>query len=420
MRHDPANPKRRGQMAAHIHTLRSVTGIAAGYLGTGFVALASFALGTPLTYGIAAAYVAYKSRSILGAHRKMIEEQLVAHPRSPDYSPHLGEIADDLAKKAGLPVGNVTVYELRRKPEVQAASKKDENDDTMIDLMGQTNNAASYRNGDKIVIMASRPLLKLLDDNEERAVLAHEFAHAAAYHTSIGKPVRMLGLVSKLANYVALAGVAVMSGWVGALSSVAGAVVARAGAVLAARKFGQGDLLLKKSAELSLKDYLDKKRLRTQVRLATEAGFAGVLSFFNPLALPLWGAAKLLSAVDKVISSAYSRSMEYNADEGAVALGADPLALASGLKKMQIVAERSRLKAFDGKLPERSKLTKLWLKLGLSHPVTPSRIKRLAKMAGKQGVPKEKIDAVLNAKYDIPADADIPADVLKGLAMRMP
>src|SRR5690606_16346800 len=96
----------------------------------------------------------------------------------------------------------------------------------MFRTMGQTPNAAAMNLG-KPVIMISQPLLQLLNNKEEKAVLAHEFAHAAARHQHLRLPLSLVSTATKTAASLTVLGTAIAIGlWPLALSITAG-IIAR-------------------------------------------------------------------------------------------------------------------------------------------------------------------------------------------------
>ena len=152
------------------------------------------------------------------------------------------------------------------------------------------------------------------------------------------------------------------------------------------------------------------KARRTQIAIwaAQETVSIGVLAAANPI--PVLTAVAIEHGFfwsANFINKSLSRRHEYQADRGAVALGADPLALATSLRKLTAVMERdepelaSSLNVHKGSFFAR--IGKRFELLYASHPSTELRCKKLAKMAAKQGRSTEEIEQALTGEVDISA-----------------
>lgn len=383
------------------------------------LAAASFALGGPIGIGIAAALTGGISYFVIREQKRFMENNLVRHPDVHKYSPNLGKMATELYKKTGLSAADYPLYDFR----ADHAKTKDrglmgEIMEDAFKTMGQTHNAAALNFG-KPVIMISEPLLKLLDDNEEKAVLAHEFAHAAGNHTRLGLPQKLLGGLAVATNSMTMIGAWWATGFKGIFASIAASIGARIGTTAILSVFDRDKVLNTREAFLDDAELIKRKQLKSVIKGVATVASTAVLTYFNPIYLGLWAATKAIGLANKVVTGAYSRSLEYQADQGAVELGADPLALAVGLRKIEAVVEQSKKEAFGDNLPKKGELSKMWNKVTASHPTTENRIARLAKMAEKQGVSATVINQAVHGKIEVSNDHNIPYHVLKDLAHGM-
>lgn len=408
-------------MATHLYKPKNHLSTAIHYGATAALALGSFALGGPLGIAAAIALTGGISYLVIKEQKKFLENHLVEHPDVHEHSPNLGKIADEFYKKTGLSATEHPLYDFRADPQKSHGKKSflQSAFEEAFETMGETHNAAALNLG-KPVIMISEPLLKLLDDEEERAVLAHEFTHAAAHHQHLGIPQKLLGGIAVATNAMTMIGAWWSAGIVGIISSAVARTATGIGSYFLTKKFLDKDKLLSTpSSVLDLDAAAEKKDILKNIGRVSKAASVAVLTYFNPVYLGLYAATRVLNAATKVIGGAFSRSMEYQADEGAVALGADPLALATGLRKIEKVVENSKLEAFDGKLPKKGSLSKAWAKAVSSHPSTENRVKRLAEMAKKQGVEQAKIDQAAFGKIEVSNEHNLPYHVIKQLAHGM-
>ena len=162
---------------------------------------------------------------------------------------------------------------------------------------------------------------------------------------------------------------------------------------------------------------LVKKQM--QQRAARVGGFVtlAVVTAFNPVYPVVYAITKTIGAAAKFVTSAFSRSNEYQADRGAVELGANPLALISALRKMKAVQEVSLKETFGDALPKPGKLKTAWKNANATHPTIPRRVARLADIAKKKGYDAAQIDAAVNSNIAIgPEHRMAPALIEKMLA----
>lgn len=392
----------------------------------GMLAVGAGAIATGQIWTIAAATVLMGG--IMGfslkKNKEIMEDGLVAHPKKHRFSPNLQRMVDDLFKASGLSADKAVVYDFKvkrsteKKHAVMGKIFKD-----MLGKVAVTPNAAALNLG-KPVIMISEPLLELLDDDEEKAVLAHEFTHAAAYHQHIGMPQKLLGSIARTSNNLA-----VLSQWIG--GGVAGVTLSLAAASAlnaAVRKFHpNGHLLEKKKDDTEfpfkipgkddMRDIYEAKKLKKATALASTAAVAGVTQFFNPLYLPVLLSAKSLNLTASFLEKSFSRNKEYQADRGAVVLGASPLAMITALRKMTVVQKRSLAEAWaPHEIPKANSLQRAWKEAFATHPAVPKRINRLVGIAKGMGYGEEAIDKAVNGPIRVPNTVQIPIEHIIGMS----
>ncbi len=398
-----------------LYTVRNVASSLAHYAATTAICAAGVAVAAPWALIASTVMVGGLSYYAIKHQKKLMEDRLVEHAASTPDSPNLGKIAQELYQKSGLKAEGFPIYDFK----VDENKKKAKSGvfaelfEKMTNVAAKTHNAAALRLG-KPVIMISTPLLKLLDDKEEKAVLAHEFAHAACRHQHLTMPSRLLGAVAGSAIGLTLLGITVTSGWVPFLAAIGAALVV---GKVAKTLTGKSALLKEKDEDLSLKEIAEKKKAAKSASTASSLASAAVMTFMVPIYGPLWVASKIVSGAAALVSGTFSRSIEYQADRGAVELGADPLALVTSLRKMEVVMDRSKKKAFGGELPKAGYLSKQWAKATRTHPVTEKRIERLSEYARKQGQSEEAIEKAAKGKIEVEEIHDISYDTLKQMVV---
>lgn len=404
-------------MTAHLYTLRHYASAAVHYTATAGL-LATTALVAPAwVIGAAAVLIGGISYASIKTQRKIFEENLMRHPDVSDVSPTLGKIAQDLYKASGLKADDYPIYDFRI-DESKVADKSEEVRKKLsesFNTMAAAHNAAAMNFG-KPVIMISKPLLALLDEAEEKAVLAHEFAHAKARHNHLGLPQRLAAGVIGASNGITRLGAFLSAGWVGVPVAIVSGLVA-AGMAMKHGKQPDGQAPLPDEYAATPAARLVKKQM--QQRAARVGGFVtlAVVTAFNPVYPVVYAITKTIGAAAKFVTSAFSRSNEYQADRGAVELGASPLALISALRKMKAVQEVSLKETFGDALPKAGKLKTAWKNANATHPTIPRRVARLADIAKKKGYDAAQIDAAVNSNIAIgPEHRMAPALIEKMLA----
>ncbi|NRA50990.1 MAG: M48 family metalloprotease, partial [Phaeodactylibacter sp.] len=272
---------------------------------------------------------------------------------------------------------------------------------------------AAASNLTRPVVIASEPLLEALTDEEEYAVLAHEFAHIKCGHQKHALTLKFLSLAAQTSNKVAMTFEYIDSGWRGMA----------AGAITNAGMFAKTgwDLFktvkdIRSTKEDDKKDEMspeDLKRIKRVVRnnnLVRYAVSVGSISIFNPKFAAVWAAAKTLNEGCKLTEASLSRRMEYQADRGAVELGASPLALITALRKVEMMVANAAKKEL-GEAPQKSQkgfLSRKWSEFHRTHPLTKDRIEKLAKFARKSGAYSEdEIQTAIHGELDLDAAQEI-------------
>lgn len=401
-------------MAVSLYTPRNIFSVVTHYGATAAVAAGAILLGPP-AWAVGAGVLLMGGLSFLTikSQKNFLENNLVRHPDVSAVSPKLGEIAKELYEKTGLKSDDCPIYDFRA-DEAKMDKKKGVMNrlyKATFDAMGKTHNAAAMSLG-KPIIMISQPLLKLLDDKEEKAVLAHEFAHAAAYHQYVGLPQRLLAGMVGVTNSFSVLAAMVAAGMDGIFLGIAASSAVKH---LIEKIHGNRHLLKRPDSLMDLKERAEKRRL---VKFKSTMGSllgASVYTYFNPVYLAVYAGAKAMATINSVVTGTFSRSMEYQADRGSVELGADPLALVTSLRKMTIVQERSLKKAYGPNLPKAGFLTKAWKNATASHPTTAKRIGRLSDMARKQGVSEDTIQKAVSGPLDVPEIHDLPYNVISSM-----
>lgn len=402
-------------MPAQLYTARHVASAAFHYTAT-LGLLATTALVAPAwAVGAAVALVGGISYASIQSQKKIFEENLQRHPDVSVVAPNLGKIAQELYTKSGLSADQFPIYDFR----IDESKIADQPEGVQKKLretfnsMADVHNAAALNLG-KPVIMISKPLLALLNDDEEKAVLAHEFAHAAAKHQHLSMPQKLTATAIGLAAGVTRFAAFLSAGWVGVPVAIAAGIGAR---ILTAKAAGKWGLISTPDEKLSIAERIEKKKAAGIVKVGGTIGLTAAAALFNPLYPLYYVATKAISTAAKLLTATFSRSNEYQADRGAVQLGANPLALVTALRKMKTVQEISLKEAIGGELPMAGRLRTMWKNANSTHPTIPRRVDRLVGMARKQGYTDAQIDAAVRAPIHLgPQHRMSPAVIEKMLA----
>jgi Zn-dependent protease with chaperone function len=165
--------------------------------------------------------------------------------------------------------------------------------------------------------------------------------------------------------------------------------------------------------EPGIKELKQKKFYQRMSKVGALASVGVILTAAMGTAfLVPFAAACAISVASLAINSHFQRSNEEHADARTVELGANPLALITALRKIMAVRDQS-IVAVYGELPKKGLLTRIWEDLNLSHPNVPSRAKKLAKLARKNGYSEEAIKAAIDGPITVAPDNNIPPDVIR-------
>ncbi|QQG35347.1 MAG: M48 family metalloprotease [Micavibrio aeruginosavorus] len=408
-------------MNTRLYGLRNYLGIAAHYSGMAGMSALSFALGNPWVIGGIAFFSTGYFWASLKNSKDVMENTLQPHPDIHELSPRLGKIARELYQASGLKADQYPIYDFKAKPvtdqdtEEQAKIKKQIN--KALRASSLMPNASALHLG-KPVIMISEPLLALLNDDEEKAVLAHEFAHAAARHQHVNVPLTVLSTITKLTNRMTvLLGMLAGGFW----TFVGGLATGIAAGAWVRSLHPQKELSGKEGDQLTLHERRLKGLMSRNISAASSLAGVGYFSWVNPAFAPLWAVAVTINTGIKAALGGLSRSLEYQADKGAVKLGANPLALITALRKLDTLQVRSIEKAYGGKenVPQPDFIDRAWKRAISTHPATESRIGRLTAIARQQGYGDNEILKAAQGPLDLSPTAYIPYETIHKMATRL-
>lgn len=305
----------------------------------------------------------------------------------------VAQFIKEFTDKAGLDKEPV-LYDF----EIDMEHAKDRKDDlTTLPQVKRIMNAAAGGLGEHFLLV-SQPLLDALEPKEVRAVMAHEFTHLGAGHTKLSLASGWLLTTTMFAGMFALGSAVLSAGWVIGALSVAGVLgVSYAGHKLMPKKEEQ----YTRDGEIRPK----AKAVELGVMAGQEIISVALLAIANPVVVltayaveqgSFWGA--------NIVNKSLSRRHEFQADRGAVDMGADPLMLIQSLRKIEKSLE---LNAPDlayarnwREGPWYMRALKMAASIVKSHPDTQRRCMRLAKMAEKQGCDAQNIANALYGPID--------------------
>ena len=405
--------------------LRTVAATTTNYLAIAGLTTGAFMLGGPITLGVGAIFVGAMVASSLKAHKDIINDDLVIHPERHRFSPNLGKIVQNVFKKSGLENHKPLIYDFKiDNDSVEEKEGLSKLIAKMIRKVAKMPNAAAI-NLDKPTVIISEPLLELLNDHEEEAVIAHECAHIVAKRHRLTMPQKLLGGALMVSNAVVMIGQLLATGVVGVAATVASGIGVQK---LFKKLHPKGDKIItlkeKMEADIddedprSLAEIREAKQVTQLGTLFTQATVAGVATWFNPAYLPSLIAVKALNTATKYFMQSQSQTNEYQADRVAVQeIGSDPLSLITALRKLTIVQQRSINDAWEGNPPPKPGwLKRNWKESFASHPATHKRIERLASIAKEMGIEDEKIHAAVHDPVHVPEHIDIPLQHIKMMA----
>lgn len=409
-----------------LYTPRNFFSILTHYGATAGIVAGAFSLAQPWMLVTGALLAAALGAIAIKGSKALLEGDLEEHKPNHPHSPHLGDMVRLLYQRSGLGTQAQPVYSFRLKPSEERnpqEKERGEKDKHLLkDLlreafnkMANVPNAAASNLG-KPIIMISEPLLELLNDDEEFAVLAHEFAHATARHQHLSLPQKLLTLSSQLSTFLALLATGLSTG----ILTFLGAGLVGNGVQKACRRFHPNkDLWAKDEETLSLSDLTTKKEADARRKFLSSTAVATVFTAANPYYASLFAAAAGLSFTGTVFEKSFSRSCEYQADRGAVQLGAHATDLITALRKIHLLMDRSKQNAWgEEPVSKPGTLTRLWNRINATHPTLENRIKRLESLARQAGAHEADILKAVKGPLDISHAPDVPYDTIKMLASR--
>jgi heat shock protein HtpX len=406
-------------MLRQLYSFKNYAAVVAHYAGAFAVGVGAVMLGQPWALAAGAALSVGVMSAIFKLNREILENHLKEHPKVHKHSPKLGEMVEELYKRSGLSHENSPVYDFQikdREPgdrhtktgKLRNALRKQFGNISLIP------NAAAFRVG-KPVIIISEPLLKMLDDEEEKAVLAHEFAHAAAHHIKLSIPQKTILMGARISNTLTVLATAISAGW-GFIAGIGASIVA--GGIIKSTH-PNGHLIDEKPSDLALPDIHKRKQVSTLRNTFANVAGAGTITVYAPYYLPIYAASLGMALSAGLITKSFSRANEYQADEGAVTLGASPLALITSLRKITSLMERSRADAWGhNEMPKPGMLSKTWKKANATHPQLKDRIDALCKIARKQGYSGDEITQACEGPVEIENVDNIPLSTIEMMAAR--
>lgn len=438
------------------YKIKDYANVAGNYVGTLAMATGAFMLGNNWTLAIGAGLSVPVIAAGVKISSMMYENHLQEHPASHIHSPNLKKMVDKLYKISGLKVENNPVYDFR--------AKKNDKDSALGSIAAVVmENAALMPNAaasniTKPVIIISEPLLELLTDEEEYAVLAHEFVHAGARHQWVTMPKTVVSSMAAISNSLVSAWEFFSSGVVGVVagilagSSVSSALKPKGREALLSSDKNFTDIALEKAVDLGShftsmtgmrqlnqklsklseeqkretkattpEELVARKKAKFIQKTAGQLTSVGVVSAFNPVYLPVYAAVRGMNTGLMLSNKKLSRIFEFHADRMAVQkFGADPLALTTALRKISSLLERSQRNAngFAASDVKQSALATAWAQAKTTHPSVTKRGAALSELARQMGADENAIDKAVNGEVDIDDAPDLPLDLAEAIAMQ--
>lgn len=346
----------------------------------------------------AAAFVVVGIYGFLGLRRRRAvwAKGLSVHPDVSDISPNLGAIMRDLYARSGLSPRDYPLYDFRAPASPDAGQENAPQEG--LAAMAAVPSAAVLELGQPVLAVSTR-LLALMDDEEERAVLAHECIHLTENHVYLSYIARMLaGVVLWMVTFIKIAWFFLADGHV--LQIAFAAAVGVALVAIYSGWAGRGMLPV---------EYLngDKNKISARRRVVysrvmsymTRAALI-VMCLFHPVYFVIYALLEIIRYVALVVAYGVSRVNEYRADAEIVRLGASPLSMITALRKLTILEDRAR---GNGRRPA------AWrLRLFSTHPLTPQRLRALEKQAVRLGYAAAEIEKAVEGDIHIDSTHDYP------------
>lgn len=389
-----------------------IAGMAAAMIGC-------FAIGGQWVAVAGVSFGLLTTLTLLSYHATAAKSLLKRHGESHEHSPNLGKTIRELCAAAGKDYGKLPVLDLNVSEEAFAQLPERRKKSARRHALSAM---SSYAEGDVVII--SDPMLKLLDDPEEKAIIGLEFAHMLCHHGRLGQLRKgMMDIITFTVLGVMVMITWDMMGWDGTFAALGAMAAAIAGV-----KFGHKDgnkLFANDESALSPADLVARDKARSFAGLLVFVAWVAVLMVFSSkLALAMFIGANVLWLVAMLFNNAAGRVSEYQADEGTVALGASPLALITALRKIQMLNERSKQKFMAATAQPQEQaggFSRCWQEMSHSHPPTEKRIARAAALAKKKGIAEEDIKRAVVGEIKLAEDhiQDLPYDVMRQLMKRL-
>lgn len=324
---------------------------------------------------------------LVAAYRatQLSNRYMTPYSDSHEFSPNLRKIVDGLCAAAGKKPSEVPVYGFDHGSVEKLDMTSRRRLYTYMVSM-QTHNALARSD----MLLVSVPLLKLLDDAEEKAIFAHEMAHVVYRHS-------LYGIVIGVMVYIA-------------------SVLVPTYFWLTCATYGLHILVIAIAVWMAAR-WISAKFLpgwMNQMKILPFVALYGGMSVYNAAFLKVAVIVLVLNRLPRVCQGLYSQVCEYMADKAAVDLGADPLALAMALRKITFLKDRAQQKFRKGKPLSKDGLLNAYFQLYSTHPPVESRVEKLCHIACfKQGIPWDDMQKVRRGAIDLPADHDIPDNVVQ-------
>lgn len=383
----------------YLVTASALAIVAAGYP---FWAIASSLALTGIVYGVS-----------INKSRDLFENHLVPHEKFNKHAPRLSQTLQELEQTSGIHVKKL--YDFDVDHESYAQANPGASHDYIYQLkkhfrkLAQVPNAGAIYLG-KPVVIVSKKLLELLNDDEEKAVIAHEFAHIHARHHYTTLPAKAAFTVAATTAVLTNLGVFFSAGFTPVIATVAAGTLSG----VAYNRFKKlNHLVSKDEDELTVRQKAARKEhefWRTGISSATAAS---AMTWFNPAYMSYFLYSRGIKLTSQLVNAGLSQHNEFQADRGAVMFGANPLALITALRKLTVLLKQSKEEASGGVWIEPSKMRRAWLKAVATHPTPEARIARLAKMAHEQGYSDHDIAKAVKGPINVPKKLNIPYDVVK-------
>ncbi|MDP2205244.1 MAG: M48 family metalloprotease [Alphaproteobacteria bacterium] len=372
--------------------LRYILSIACLYFGI-FAQLAICVWADPSwAVALGIVIVAISAMWALRSRKRLFVKNLSVHPDVSDISPNLGRIMADLYRRAGVRAQDYPLYDFRT---AEGAEKTATPFGTEAAIP-----SAAVLNLGRSVLAVSVPLLALMDDEEERAVLAHEFIHLIEAH------LYWRYIHNLFAGVVYWACVMIQMLW---FFSASGGAIATSLAMGVAmwfilRNFSGDGFIIHHNPGMPDDVYLLRKaNAASRIWRRTLLTASVIMAFFNPLYLAVYVFSLSMHWLAATITRAVSRVNEYRADAEVVTLGASPLSLMTALRKLRLLEERALGAAVVTKRQDswRARL------LG-THPSLKHRLRNLSAVARRQGIPAGEIKAAATGPIVIGEEHNYP------------